>query len=108
MTELTVAASGATPDRLLKDLNSLGLLFESMVYKELSIYSRSCNANVYHYRDNTGFEVDAIVENRQADQTLAERCESMTWVQRLKRIFYIDIETCRECGGDVRIIASIA
>jgi len=26
---------------------------------------------------------------------------------RLKRVFNIDIETCSECGGDVRIIASI-
>jgi hypothetical protein len=26
---------------------------------------------------------------------------------RLKRVFDIDVETCSECGGDVRIIASI-
>jgi hypothetical protein len=31
----------------------------------------------------------------------------MTWAQRLKRVFDIDIETCGECGGDVRIITSI-
>ena len=31
----------------------------------------------------------------------------MTWAQRLKRVFRIDIETCRECGGAVRIIACI-
>jgi hypothetical protein len=31
----------------------------------------------------------------------------MTWAKRLKRVFNIDIETCCECGGDVRIIASI-
>jgi hypothetical protein len=31
----------------------------------------------------------------------------MTWAQRLKWVFAIDIETCSECGGDVRIIASI-
>jgi hypothetical protein len=31
----------------------------------------------------------------------------MTWAQRLKRVFDIDVETCSECGGDVRIIASI-
>ena len=31
----------------------------------------------------------------------------MTWAQRLKRVFDIDIETCSECGGDVKIIASI-
>ena len=31
----------------------------------------------------------------------------MTWAKRLKRVFSIDIETCGECGGDVKIIASI-
>ena len=40
-------------------------------------------------------------------QTPAERRAAMTWAQRLKRVFNIDIETCRECGGAVRIIACI-
>jgi hypothetical protein len=31
----------------------------------------------------------------------------MTWAKRLKRVFNIEIEACDECGGDVRIIASI-
>jgi hypothetical protein len=31
----------------------------------------------------------------------------MTWAQRLKRVFNIDIETCRECGGAIKIIACI-
>jgi len=43
----------------------------------------------------------------QADQTPAEKRASMTWAKRLKRVFNIDVETCRECGGDVHIIASI-
>ena len=43
----------------------------------------------------------------EADQTPAEKRASMTWAKRLKRVFNIDIETCSECGGDVRIIASI-
>jgi len=41
------------------------------------------------------------------DQTPAEKRGSMTWAQRLKRVFNIDIETCRECGGAVKVIASI-
>lgn len=41
------------------------------------------------------------------DRTPAEHRAAMTWAQRLKRVFNIDIETCSECGGDVRIIASI-
>ncbi len=31
----------------------------------------------------------------------------MTWAQRLKRVCNIDIETCSECGGAVKIIACI-
>jgi hypothetical protein len=40
-------------------------------------------------------------------QTPAECRASMTWAQRLKRVFNIDIETCPACGGAVRIIACI-
>ena len=43
----------------------------------------------------------------ETDQTPAEKRASMTWAQRLKRVFNINIETCDKCGGDVRIIASI-
>lgn len=41
------------------------------------------------------------------EPTPAERRAAMTWAQRLKRIFGIDIETCLACGGAVRIIACI-
>jgi hypothetical protein len=32
---------------------------------------------------------------------------SMTWARRLKRVFHIDIETCIQCGGAVKIITCI-
>jgi pyruvate/2-oxoglutarate dehydrogenase complex dihydrolipoamide acyltransferase (E2) component len=38
------------------------------------------------------------------EKTPAERRAAMTWAQRLKRVFGIDIETCRTCGGAVRIM----
>ncbi len=43
----------------------------------------------------------------EADQPPVEKPASMTWAKRLKRVFNIEIETCSECGGDVKIIASI-
>ncbi|HUG82363.1 MAG TPA: hypothetical protein VML01_11915 [Bryobacterales bacterium] len=43
----------------------------------------------------------------QAEQTDAKRHRAMTWVQRLKRVFHIEIEICRRCGGKLRVIASI-
>jgi hypothetical protein len=42
-----------------------------------------------------------------AIETASERHVAMTWAQRLKRIFRIDMETCRHCGGRVKVIASI-
>ena len=39
--------------------------------------------------------------------TPAEQRASMTWAQRLKRVFNIDIETCSACGGAVKVIACI-
>ena len=41
------------------------------------------------------------------DKTPAERHQSMTWMQRLKRVFNIDIETCERCAGQVKVIACI-
>lgn len=41
------------------------------------------------------------------DKTEAERHAVMTWAQRLKRVFNIDIEICEKCEGPVRIIACI-
>jgi hypothetical protein len=41
------------------------------------------------------------------DKTPDERHQSMTWMQRLKRVFNIDIETCERCSGQVKIIGCI-
>ena len=59
---LAVAAMRATPERLLTDLNLLGFLFESLVIRDLRIHAQAADATVLQYRDNTGLEVDAIVE----------------------------------------------
>jgi hypothetical protein len=47
------------------------------------------------------------VADEPQEPTPAERRASLTWAQRLKRVFNIDIETCRACGAAVRIIACI-
>ncbi len=59
---LAVSALRATPGRLLGDLNLLGLLFESLVVRDLRIYAQANDAEVLHYRDSTGLEVDAVVQ----------------------------------------------
>lgn len=70
---LAAAALGATPARLLADLEALGLLFESLVVRDLRIYSQAAGkASVYHYRDNNKLEVDVIVEARDGRWLAAE------------------------------------
>jgi len=41
------------------------------------------------------------------DTAPGERRAAMTWAQRLKRVFNIGIETCKTCGGQVKVIACI-
>ncbi|MEA2078746.1 MAG: IS91 family transposase [Pseudomonadota bacterium] len=45
--------------------------------------------------------------NEPQDRTPAERHAAMNWAQRLKRVFDIDVATCRVCGGSARVIACI-
>ncbi len=61
---LAAAALGASPARLLKDLNFLGLLFESLVIRDLRIYAQASDAEVHYYRDNSGLEIDTVVQAR--------------------------------------------
>lgn len=59
---LAVATLGATTKSLINDLNFTGFLFESLAIHELRIYAQANDAKVYHYRDSSNLEVDAIVE----------------------------------------------
>jgi len=59
---LAVGALGLTPGKLKADLNYFGLLFESLVIRDLRIYAEVNDGKVYHYRDSRCMEVDAIIE----------------------------------------------
>lgn len=59
---LACALLGATPEKLLGDLNTLGFLFEALCERDLRIYAESFNAKLYHYQDYSGREIDAVIE----------------------------------------------
>jgi uncharacterized protein len=59
---LAAAALRATPETLFADLNFFGLLFESLVIRDLRVYAQADDGTISHYRDSTGLEVDVIVE----------------------------------------------
>lgn len=58
---IAVAMLGATPQKLLHDFNTFGLLFESLCVRDLRAYASALRGEVYHYRDKTGLEADAVV-----------------------------------------------
>lgn len=58
---LAVAALRTEPGALMRDLSFLGLLFESMVVRDLRVYAQALGGEVEHYQDSSGLEVDAIV-----------------------------------------------
>ena len=59
---IATATLGATTSRLFDDFSTFGLLFEALCIRDLRIYADSLNADVYHYRDAKGIEVDAIIQ----------------------------------------------
>jgi len=59
---LAVAAMRASSERLLADPNWFGFLFENLVVRDLRVYAQALEGDVYHYRDESGLEADAIVE----------------------------------------------
>jgi predicted AAA+ superfamily ATPase len=63
-TDPSIAASAlrATPKRLLADFKTFGFLFESLCIRDLRVYAESVDGSVYHYRDKSGLEIDAVIQ----------------------------------------------
>lgn len=69
---IAVAALGIGPNDLIKNLNTFGLIFESLCIRDLRVYAESINGNVYHYKDSSGLECDAVVHLRNGNYGLIE------------------------------------
>ena len=59
---LACALLNATPDKLINDLETFGFLFESLVERDLRIYAESFGAQLFHYQDYSGREIDSVIE----------------------------------------------
>jgi len=59
---IAIAVLRASPQRLLGDFNTFGYLFESMCIRDLRIYSEAIDGEVFHYRDKSELEADAIIQ----------------------------------------------
>lgn len=69
---IATAALGLGPLDLMNDLNTAGLLFETLCVRDLRVFAESLNGKVYHYRDKSGLECDAVVHLRNGQYGLIE------------------------------------
>ena len=59
---MACALLNLTSTKLLQDLNTFGFLFESLVERDLDIYSQSFGGKLFHYQDYKNNEIDAVIE----------------------------------------------
>lgn len=69
---IATAALGASPNDLLNDLETMGLMYETLAVRDLRVYADALDGQVYHYRDKKGLECDAIVHLRNGSYGLIE------------------------------------
>ena len=66
------AALGIGQDDLINDLNTFGFIFECLCVRDLRVYAQPLDGKVYHFRDRTGLECDAVVHLRNGSYGLVE------------------------------------
>lgn len=69
---IATASLGIGPADLIADLNTFGLVFETLCMRDLRVYAEALNGNVYHYRDKNGLECDAVIHLRDGRYGLIE------------------------------------
>lgn len=69
---IATASLGLGPDDLIADLNTFGLIFETLCMRDLRVYAEVLNGEVYHYRDKNGLECDAVIHLRDGRYGLIE------------------------------------
>lgn len=64
---LSCALLGATSEKLLNDLETLGFMFEALCVRDLRIYGEAFGAKMFHYQDYNEKEIDAVLELENGD-----------------------------------------
>ncbi len=69
---IAVASLGLGPKDLINDIRTFGLIFESLCIRDLRVYAEANNGKVYHYRDSSDLECDAVIHLRNGSYGLVE------------------------------------
>ena len=69
---IVTASLGLGPDDLINDLSTFGFIFENLCVRDLRVYAESINGDLYHYRDSSSLECDAVIHLRNGSYGLVE------------------------------------
>ncbi|MCL2090841.1 MAG: DUF4143 domain-containing protein [Micrococcales bacterium] len=69
---LACAVLGVSATRLGDDPEYFGQVFEAMAIRDLRVYADLQRATLHHYRDETGLEIDAVIEHHDGSWSAAE------------------------------------
>jgi len=69
---IVAAALRIGPKDLVADMQTLGLLFETLAVRDLRVYADILDGNIYHFRDKNGLECDAVLHRRNGTYGLIE------------------------------------
>jgi len=69
---IAAAALYLGPKDLINDIKTFGLFFEAMGVRDLRVYADALNGEVFHFRDSSGLECDAVLHLRDGSYGLVE------------------------------------
>ena len=69
---IATSALSLGPEDLINDMSTFGLFFESMAVRDLRTYADALNGNLFHFRDSSGLECDAVLHRRNGEYGLIE------------------------------------
>ena len=80
---VAAAALRLGPSDLIADLNTFGLLFETLAARDLRVYADALDGDVFHYRDKNGLECDAVLHLRNGHYGLIEvKIGGEKWIEQ--------------------------
>lgn len=80
---VSAAALRLGPSDLIADLNTFGLLFETLAVRDLRVYADALDGDVFHYRDKNGLECDAVLHLRNGHYGLIEvKIGGEKWIEQ--------------------------
>lgn len=80
---VAAAALRLGPSDLIADLNTFGLLFETLAVRDLRVYADALDGDVFHYRDKNGLECDAVLHLRNGHYGLIEvKIGGEKWIEQ--------------------------